>query len=106
MSNKDLKNISGTDWDALENPIDDEIDYSDIPPLGQDFFQSATLRIPAPEARNLVRLDSDVRGWFEQHSSTDYNVLVNQILRQYIQSAASSQAKMTWEDQSPSVGLR
>ena len=29
---------SGTDWQKLKTMTDDEIDYSDIPPLGEDFF--------------------------------------------------------------------
>lgn len=38
---------SRTDWAALEAMTDEDIDYSDIPPLADSFFESATLRIPA-----------------------------------------------------------
>ncbi|MEH2372664.1 hypothetical protein [Nostoc sp.] len=56
MSDKDLRNTSGTNWTALESMNDEEIDYSDIPPLTEEFFQKATLRVPAPQASNWYRL--------------------------------------------------
>jgi len=33
---------SQTDWDKLRGLRDEEIDYSDIPPLDEAFFQEAT----------------------------------------------------------------
>ncbi|WP_196517423.1 hypothetical protein [Nostoc sp. WHI] len=54
MSENDLNNISRTNWEALESISNDEIDYSDIPPLTDEFFEKATLRIPAP-VYNLAR---------------------------------------------------
>lgn len=53
MSEKDFNNTSRTDWAAIEAMIDEEIDYSDIPPLTDEFFENATLRIPA------INLDQD-----------------------------------------------
>jgi len=38
MSTKDLKNTSRTNWEALESMSDEDIDYSDIPPLTDEFF--------------------------------------------------------------------
>ncbi|NJP12141.1 MAG: BrnA antitoxin family protein [Leptolyngbyaceae cyanobacterium RU_5_1] len=63
---------------------DEEIDYSDIPPLTEEFFENATLRIPAVQARNLVRLDPDVMMWF-QSQSAEYKALINTVLRRYIE---------------------
>lgn len=54
MSDKDLRNTSRTNWTALESMNDEEIDYSDIPPLTEEFFQKATLQVPAPQAQQLV----------------------------------------------------
>jgi hypothetical protein len=42
MSDKDLSNTSGTNWTALESMNDEGIDYSDIPPLTEEFFQKAS----------------------------------------------------------------
>jgi hypothetical protein len=43
---------SGTNWEVLAAMSDDNIDYSDIPPLTDDFFERATLRIPTEQAHN------------------------------------------------------
>ncbi|MGH2545027.1 MAG: BrnA antitoxin family protein [Ardenticatenaceae bacterium] len=83
MSGNDSKHISRTDWAKLEAMTDEDIDYSDIPPLTDAFFERATLRIPAAQARNLVRLDPDVLAWFRAQG-TDYQTLVNTILRRYM----------------------
>ena len=47
---KDLSNTSQTNWQALESDSDENIDYSDIPPLTDEFFDRATLRIPVDKA--------------------------------------------------------
>jgi hypothetical protein len=57
MSSKDLNNTSRTNWAALEARSDENIDYSDIPPLTEEFFEKATLRIPANQTYQLVKID-------------------------------------------------
>jgi hypothetical protein len=64
MSKKDLNSTSRTNWTALESRSEENIDYSDIPPLTDEFFERATLLIPADQAQNLVQLDPDVKQWF------------------------------------------
>lgn len=64
MSDKDLSNTSRTNWEALEAMTDENIDYSDIPPLTEKFFEKATLRIPANLAYRLVQIDPEVLKWF------------------------------------------
>jgi hypothetical protein len=54
MSDKDFNNTSRTDWAALEAMDDEDIDYSEIPPLTEEFFENATLRIPATQPRQMV----------------------------------------------------
>ncbi len=83
MSGKDSSNTSRTNWAALESLDDEGIDYSDIPPLTEEFFEKATLRIPASQAQQLVQLEPDVLQWF-QAQGTEYKVLINSILRRYI----------------------
>ncbi len=46
MSAGATKKTSRTDWDRLASMKDDEIDYTDIPPLTDAFFDKATLRLP------------------------------------------------------------
>ncbi|MFB2898100.1 BrnA antitoxin family protein [Aerosakkonemataceae cyanobacterium BLCC-F50] len=90
MSAKDLSNTSRTNWDALEAMTDEDIDYSDIPPLTEEFFAKATLRLPADQARNLVKLDPDIVTWF-QSQDVDYKTLINSILRRYMESKSDRQ---------------
>lgn len=84
MSRNDLNNTSGTNWSALESNSEENIDYSDIPPLTDEFFERATLRIPADQAHNLVQLDPDVKQWF-QAQGEQYKTLINGVLRQYME---------------------
>ena len=85
MSKKDLNSTSRTNWAALESRSEENIDYSDIPPLTDGFFERAILRIPADKACNLVQLDPDVKQWFQAQEEQP-KTLINSILRQYIES--------------------
>ncbi|NJK55529.1 MAG: BrnA antitoxin family protein [Pleurocapsa sp. SU_5_0] len=85
MSKNDLNSTSRTNWKALESRSEENIDYSDIPPLTDEFFERATLRVPANQAQNLVQLDPDVKQWF-QAQGEQYKTLINKVLRQYIES--------------------
>jgi uncharacterized protein (DUF4415 family) len=86
MSDKDLNNISRTNWAALEAMEDAEIDYSDIPPLTDGFFEKAILRIPASQAQQLVQIDPDILRWFQSQGG-EYKSLINAVLRQYIEAS-------------------
>jgi len=90
MSNKDSRNISRTNWAALEAMADEEIDYSDIPPLTEEFFEKATLRIPAAQAHQWVQIDSDVLKWFQAHRE-EYRASINSALRRYIEDKGEHQ---------------
>jgi len=91
MSVNDFSNTSRTDWAAREAMTDEDIDYSDIPPLNDEFFKNATLRIPAAQARNLIQLDADVMAWFREQGA-DYKTAINSVLRCYIESSGDKQA--------------
>ncbi len=84
MNENDLSSTSRTNWAALESMSDEGIDYSDIPPLTDEFFEKAVLRVPATQARNLVQLDSDVMAWF-QSQDEEYKTLINSVLRHHIE---------------------
>lgn len=91
MSANDSSNTSRTNWAALEAMTDEEIDYSDIPPLTEEFFEKATLRVPATQAHSLVQLDPDVMTWF-QSQGAEYKTLINSVLRRYIENNGDRQA--------------
>jgi uncharacterized protein (DUF4415 family) len=78
MSDSDMKRTSRTDWDRLAKMTDEEIDYSDISPLTDEFFARAKLVMP-----NAVELEPDILAWFKQHGR-DYSTRINQVLREYI----------------------
>jgi uncharacterized protein (DUF4415 family) len=91
MSGKDLSNTSRTNWVALEAMDDEGIDYSDIPPLTEEFFEKATLRIPVSQAQQLVQIEPDVLEWFQAQGG-EYKALINSILRHYIESQGEQPA--------------
>jgi uncharacterized protein (DUF4415 family) len=61
---------------------DDEIDLSDIPELGEEFFKHAKMRGPLVQ-KNTVLVDTDIYQWFQEHSP-DYQQRINQLLRDYM----------------------
>ncbi|MGK7930256.1 MAG: BrnA antitoxin family protein [Microcystaceae cyanobacterium] len=63
---------------------DKEIDYSDISPLDEDFFNHAQLvnRQPKTEPINLI-IDTEVLEWFRSQNK-EYQTLINDVLRTYV----------------------
>ena len=79
------KDKSHTDWEALENMTDDEIDFSDIPLLDEEFFKKAVWRIPGKKKLISIRLDPDVLEWFKaQGKGQRYQTHINAVLRAYV----------------------
>ncbi|WP_136524590.1 BrnA antitoxin family protein [Geomonas ferrireducens] len=78
MKKRDSKTPSQTDWARVDAIREEEIDYSDIPELGDDFFEKATLT-PAKQAIT-IRLDSDVVTWLKE-GGKGYQTRANRILR-------------------------
>jgi uncharacterized protein (DUF4415 family) len=78
-----MSKASKTDWKRLEAMQDQDIDTSDMPELGDDFFSRAQLHVPAKKAVTL-RLDEDVLEWFKQQGQ-GYQTRINQLLRLYMQ---------------------
>ena len=69
--------------EALAIKPDAEIDYSDIPPLPDDFFEKAQVGVFYRPVKRAVpiRLDADVLDWLQAQGS-DYHPRANQILRE------------------------
>lgn len=66
----------------LANMPDDQIDYSDIPPIKEDFFKNATRgHFYRPvKSSTTVRVDSDVLAWLKSQGK-GYQTRINAILR-------------------------
>jgi uncharacterized protein (DUF4415 family) len=83
MSGKATKSSSRTDWDRVNAMADEDIDTSDIPPLDQEFFAKAELRMPAAKPSITIRLDPDVLEWFK-NQGRGYQTRINAVLRKYV----------------------
>ena len=84
MNAKDITQPLETDWERLDRMIDEEIDYSDTPPLGDEFFANAKVYIPPSKRENFVQLDTDILTWFKAQSK-EYQTFINIVLRKYIE---------------------
>lgn len=84
MNEKDLKKKSRTDWAKLESMTDEEIDYSDIPPLDDEFFAEGELRLPKAKPLISIRMDPEVLSWFRSQGS-GYQTRMNAVLRMYME---------------------
>ena len=73
-----------TDWERVNKMTDEEIDTSDIPPLTEDFFQHARVRLPKRTVKVTVTMDEDVFAWFKE-SGKDYKQRMNAALRIYVE---------------------
>jgi uncharacterized protein (DUF4415 family) len=62
---------------------DEDIDYSGIPPLDEEFFRTARLLMPQPKKPVALRLDADVLDWLKRQGR-GYQSRVNAILRAYM----------------------
>src|SRR3984893_8550419 len=68
------------------------IDYSDIPPLGDEFFTKATQAWPPTKQQLTIRLDADVLRWLKTHGR-GYQTRINRILRAAMESQTPAKIK-------------
>ena len=78
ISNRRLKEIK-----AIR---EEDIDYSDIPELGEDFFRQAEVWMPPekPKEQLTVRFDADVVDWFKKQGR-GYQTRMNAVLRAFME---------------------
>jgi uncharacterized protein (DUF4415 family) len=82
MPNSPLSERAKKQLEALAAMPDELIDYSDIPPLTEDFWKNA-IRNPyyRPVKKQLtLRLDSDLIAWLRD-AGKGYQTRINEILR-------------------------
>ena len=60
-----MNNISKTDWARIDAMSDEDIDTSDIPPLTEEFFAKAQLRMPESEVTVTLLIDAETFAWFQ-----------------------------------------
>jgi uncharacterized protein (DUF4415 family) len=83
------KRRSRTDWERIDAMRDEDIDYSDIPRLGPEFFKTAVIW-PGNKEQITLRLDPDVLKFFRKQGR-GYQTSINSVLRKYME-ARSEQA--------------
>ena len=82
MNVKSSKKRSRTDWARIDGMKDEEIDYSDIPKLGPEFFKEA-IWWPGPKKQITLRLDPDILRFFKRRKR--YQTTINAVLRRYVE---------------------
>ncbi len=59
-----MNNTSQTDWERIDEMMDEDIDTSDISPLSAEFWAKAKLRSPK-QITTSVQIDSETFAWFQ-----------------------------------------
>ncbi|MBS1250013.1 MAG: hypothetical protein MAG431_01602 [Chloroflexi bacterium] len=83
MNGNDTKKTSHTDWERVDAMSDEDIDTSDIPPLEEEFFANAEIRLPKKKVPITMRVDPDVLAWFKSFGK-GYQTRMNAVLRTYM----------------------
>ncbi len=61
-----MSSTSRTDWSRIDAMTDEDIDTSETPPLTDEFFARAKLRMPSsPLSTVAVLVDSETLTWFQ-----------------------------------------
>lgn len=80
---KNTKRQSRTDWKRIDAMRDEDIDFSDIPEQGPEFFANAILW-PGLKEQITIRLDPDVLKFFRK-TGRGYQTTINAVLRKYME---------------------
>lgn len=70
MSENDMSNTSKTNWARIDAMTDEDVDTSDIPPLTEDFFTKAELRMPNTPVEVVIQLDAETYAWFKAQGTS------------------------------------
>jgi hypothetical protein len=66
---------------------DADIDTSDIPPLDEEFFKKATIRMPERKLPVTLRVDKEALVWFKSQGK-GYQSRMNAVLKAYARDKA------------------
>lgn len=76
------KSIS-SDLKRLDKMKDENIDYSDSPPLDESFFKKEMVTLPQNKDSVTLRIDHEVLEYFK-HQGRGYQTLINAVLKTYV----------------------
>ncbi len=95
MKKPNTSKKSQTDGKRLRAMRDEEIDYSDIPPVSPEMFARGVLRQglrPVPRKKQLtLRIDADVVAWYKAQG-LGYQTRINALLRAYMEESRNARA--------------
>ena len=74
----------------LRAMTDEDIDYSDIPELDENFFKEARVVVPPGKKQLTLRLDADVLEWMKAQGK-GYQSRINAVLRAYYEAHREQQ---------------
>lgn len=83
MSRKGSTKRSKTNWARIDALSDNDIDYSESPKLGAEFFKEA-IWWPGTKKQITIRLDPDILAYFRKRSRR-YQTAINAVLRKYVE---------------------
>lgn len=88
MTKKNTLVTSQTDWARIDAMTDEDIDFSDIPPIAEEMFARAVRMkngkpIPTASQENLP-IDRDIIEFFKSQGFF-YPLKINEVLRAYMQ---------------------
>ncbi len=62
---------------------DEDIDFSDIPEMGEEFFRNATLMMPESKVSVTLKVEREVLEWFKSRGK-GYQSRMNAVLKAYM----------------------
>jgi uncharacterized protein (DUF4415 family) len=80
VSKKSIK----SDLKRIDTMTDENIDYSDIPPLGDEFFTQKTVSFSPSKQQLTIQLDQDILEWLKAQGK-GYESQINHILREVME---------------------
>jgi len=80
---KKKRKKSETDYKRIDSMKDNDIDYSDIGELDDEFWANAKLVVLQPKVKVTIRLDPQVIVWFKNRND-HYQTRINTVLKSYI----------------------
>jgi len=71
----------------LRRMKDDDVDFSDIPPVDPAVFKKMVIRMPEKKSALSIRLDPLIVTWFRTQGK-GYQTRINAVLRSYVEAHA------------------
>ena len=83
----EIPTLSESRAKELEAMSNEDLDYSDIPPLDEEFFKNAKRVLRKPKTEQIsIKIDTEVLEWFKTHAQEKgYQTLINDVLRTYVE---------------------